>query len=113
MYIRIKFEDIESDKTKETQELFFSSPNGTFLRSSNAYMVSSKEIQEIVDYSVVFWYLDINILNKYYGGVMDCLNGLLKYPGVGSVDILPIKGHYNDENFDDLTTILIQYVHGV
>jgi hypothetical protein len=44
---------------------------------------------------------------------MDCLNGLLKYPGVGCVDILPIEGHYNDEKFDDLNTILIQYVHGV
>ena len=64
MYIRIKFEDIESDKTKETQELLFSSPNGTFLTSSKAHMVTSKEIQEIVGYSVVFWYLDINILNN-------------------------------------------------
>ena len=41
---------------------------------------------------------------------MNCLNGLLKYPGVGSVDILPIEGHYN-ENFDELNTILIQYVN--
>ena len=59
---------------------------------------------------MVFWYLDIDILNKYYYGVMNCLNGLLKYPGVGSVDILPIEGHYN-ENFDELNTILIQYVN--
>jgi hypothetical protein len=113
MYIRIKFEDIESDKTKETQELLFCSPNGTFLTSSKAHMVTSKEIQEIVGYSVVFWYLDINILNKHYYGVMDCLNGLLKYPGVGSVDILPIEGHHNNEKFDELNTIIIQYVHGV
>ena len=64
MYIRIEFKDIESDKTIETQELFFGDPNGMFLTSSKAQMVSPKEIREIVGCSVVFWYLDIDILNK-------------------------------------------------
>ena len=108
MYIRIKFEDIESDKTKETLGLFFSSPNGMFLTSSNSHSIGATQL---FDYSVVFWYLDINILNKHHGGVMKCLNGLLKYPGVGSVDVLPIEGCYT--NIDELNTILMQYVHGV
>ena len=113
MYIRIKFEDIENNKTKKTQELFLSSPNGMFLTSSHAHTICSKEIREAVGISVVFWYLDINILNKHYGGVLYCLNELCKYSGVGRVDILPIEGHYSDENFDNLNTILLQYIDGV
>ncbi len=114
MYIRIEFDDIESDKTKDTQELFFSSPNGMFLTSSNAQMISSKKIQEVIGNSVVFWYLDIDILNKHYSGAMNCLNGLLEYPGVSRVDILPIEGtQHSNEKFDDLVIILIQYLYGV
>lgn len=109
MYIRIEFGDIENYKTKETKELFFSSPNGMFLTSLNAHSICSS----VVGSSVVFWYLDIHILNKHYGGVIYCLNELLKYPGVCRVDILPIEGQYLDEKFDDLLTILKQYVHEV
>ncbi len=115
MYIRIEFEDVESIKTKETQNLFFGSPNGMFLTSSNAHMLSSKEIREVVGKSVVFWHLDVDILNKHYGGVLKCLNGLLQYPGVGRVDVLPIEGHYNSfiGNFDELFTMLMRYIDGV
>ena len=115
MYIRIEFEDVESVKTKETQELFFSIPNGMFLTSSNAHMLSSKEMRDVVGKSVVFWHLDIDILNKHYGGVMRCLNGLLTYPGVSRVDILPIEGHYDTfiGKFDDLFAILMRYINGV
>ena len=113
MYIRIEFKDIENDETKNTQELFLSSPNGMFLTSSHAYMIGSKKIREAVGISVVFWHLDIDILNKHYGGVIYCLNELLKYPGVGRVDILPIEGQYHNEKFDDLLTILIKYVNGI
>ena len=115
MYIRIEFEDVESNKTKETQYLFFGSPNGMFLTSSNAHMLSSKEMREAVGYSVVFWHLDIDILNKHYGGVLKCLNGLLTYPGVCRVDILPIEGHYDSfiGKFDELLTILMRYISGV
>ncbi len=115
MYIRIEFENVESDKTKETQELFFGIPNGMFLTSSNAHMLSSKEIRDAVGNSVVFWHLDVDILNKEYKGVMNCLNALLKYPGVKCVDVLPIEGHYDSfiGKFDDLFAILIRYVNGV
>ena len=83
MYIRIGFKDIESDKTKETQQLFFSIPNGMFLSSTNAYPISPQE-------AVVFWHVDEDVLHKYYGGVTNCLDSLLQYHGVGRVDILPV-----------------------
>jgi hypothetical protein len=115
MYIRIEFENVESAKTKETQQLFFSIPNGMFLSSSNAHMLSSKEIREAVGNSVVFWHLDVDILNKHYGGVMNCLNSLAKYPGVSCVDVLPIEEKYDNfvEKFDNLLTILMKYIGGV
>jgi hypothetical protein len=114
MYIRIEFKDIASDKTKETQQLFFSIPNGMFLSSTNAHAISSNEIREEVGNSVVFWHLDIEILNKHYGGVMNCLHSLLQYHGVGRVDILPVEGNYHSVGkFDELMTILMQYINGV
>ena len=104
MYIRIEYKDIESDKTKETQQLFFSIPNGMFLSSTNAHAISPRE-------EVVFWYLDEEILHKHYGGVMNCLHSLLQYHGVGRVDILPVEGNYHSVGkFDELMTILMQYI---
>jgi hypothetical protein len=32
---------------------------------------------------------------------------------VGRVDILPIEGQYSDEKFDNLNTLLLQYINGV
>ena len=82
-----------------------------FLTSTNAHMICSKEIKEAVGISVVFWYLDIHILNKHYGGVIHCLNELLKYKGVGRVDILPIEGKYENEKFDDLVGSVMKYIN--
>ena len=115
MYIRIEFENVESDKTKETQCIFLGNPSGTCLTSSNAYRLSSKELQEIVGNSVVFWYLDIDILNTHYFGVISSLNDLKKYPGVCRVDVLPIEGNFNSSigKFDELCTILMIYIGGV
>lgn len=117
MYIRIEFKDVESDNTRDTQCLFFGSPSGTCLSSLNACRLSSKEIREVVgdSDSVVFWYLDVDILNKHYFGVRSCLNDLVRYPGVGRVDVLPIEGHYNSfiGKFDELCTILMRYIGGV
>jgi hypothetical protein len=106
MYIRIEFHDIDSVKTKETQQIFFSSPNGMFLSSLNAHMISSNELRELFSNSVVFWYLDDNILNKYY-----CMKDLTKYPGVKCVNILPCEENYDNfiGNLDGLVTILMSY----
>lgn len=115
MYIRVEFEDVTSDNTKETQCLLFGIPNGMFLTSSNARMIYSKEMQEAFGNSVMFWHLDINILNKHYGGVLNCLNSLLRYPGVCRVDILPIEGDYDTfiDKYDELLSILMNYISGV
>jgi hypothetical protein len=114
MYIRIECKDIESDKTKETQQLFFGIPNGMFLSSTNAYAISSNEMREAVGNSVMFWYIDVDILNKHYGGVMNCLHSLLQYHGIGRVDILPVEGdYYSIGKFDELMTILMRYINGV
>ena len=115
MYIRIEFEDVESDKTKDTQCLLLGSPSGTCLSSSNSRRLFSKEIIEVVGNSVVFWYLDVDIINKHYCGVRTCLNELVRYPGVRRVDVLPIEGHYNSfiGKFDELCTILMRYIDGV
>lgn len=114
MFIRIQLEDIESDKTKETFEFFCGNPNGPnglFLSSLHAHMVSYKKtkIQNVI---AIFWYVDVNILTEHYGGAIKCRNELLAYPGVGRVDILPIVGGYdtNDDKSDDLNTILMRYV---
>jgi hypothetical protein len=112
MYIRIEFENIENYSTKKTRQLFFSCPNGLFLTSSNAHLIYSNEIREVGKDSVVFWYVDVEILHKYYGGVMKCLDELREYQGVRRVDILPVKGNFIGKR-DELLTILMQYVNGV
>jgi hypothetical protein len=110
MYIRIEFKDIESDKTTETQRVFFSCPNGMFLSSYNSQMIFSRNLKDEVDSSVVFWYLDEDILNKCYSGAIHCLNKLLLYPGVKKVDIVPIEGSYNsDIKYDDLQKLMDSY----
>jgi hypothetical protein len=112
MYIRIEFDDIESDKTKNTQQLFFSIPNGMFLSSSKAYPISSVEIREVSRNTVVFWYVDLDILNKKYGGAVKCLHELLRYHGVSRVDILPVEGDFIGKR-NELLTILMKYIKGV
>jgi hypothetical protein len=89
MYIRIEFENIENYSTKKTRQLFFSCPNGMFLTSSNSYLISSNEIREAGKDSVVFWYLDIDILHKYY-----------------------VEGNFIGKH-DEMLTILMKYVNGV
>ena len=111
MYIRIEFEKIGSSQTMET---FYGSPSGTCLTSTHAICVSSKKIRDLVDISVGFWYLDVDILNKHYFGVINSLNDLLRYPGVKSVDVLPIEGvspcMLTNEQYDELTDNLLQYI---
>ena len=110
MYIRIEFENIESHETKKTRQLFFSCPNGMFLTSSKSYLISSNEIQEVGKNSVVFWYLDVEILQKYYGGVTKCLHELQEYQGVRRVDILPIEGNFIGKR-DELTILMKHILH--
>jgi hypothetical protein len=112
MYIRIEFEDIKNHETIKTRHLFFSCPNGMFLTSSKSYLISSNEIREVGKESVVFWYLDTDILQKYYGGVKKCLDELRDYQGVRRVDILPVEGNFIGKH-NELLIILMKYINGV
>lgn len=112
MYIRIEFENTDNHNTKKTRQLFFSCPNGMFLTSSKAYLISSVEIQEVGKDVVVFWHLDTDILHKYYGGVTKCLQELREYKGVRRVDILPIEGDFTRKR-EELSTILMKYINGI
>jgi hypothetical protein len=110
MYIRIEFENMESAKTQDTLHLFYSIPNGMFLSSTNAHMLSSKELRESFGNSVVFWHLDIDVLNEHYGGFVNCLYRLEKYSGVCRVHVLPFNEKYDGfiENVDGLVTTLMK-----
>ena len=110
MYIRIEFEDTENHETIKTRHLFFSCPNGMFLTSSKSYLISSNEIREVGKNAVVFWYLDVEILQKYYGGVTKCLDELREYQGVRRVDILPVEGNFIGKHAE-LMTILMKYIN--
>ena len=112
MYIRIEFENTDSHATKKTRQLFFSCPNGMFLTSSKSYLISSNEIREASKESVVFWYLDTDILQKYYGGVKKCLDELRDYQGVRRVDILPVEGNFIGKH-EELLTVVMKYINGV
>jgi hypothetical protein len=105
MFIRIEFENIDSPETEQTQFEFMSSPNGTCLTSSHAHPISAK------NKSVVFWYLDVNILNRSYGGVMECFKHLLNFSGVKRIDILPVEGKATDaDSYTVLETRLMDFV---
>lgn len=75
-------------------------------------MIMSQELLDQVGYSVVFWHVDFDILNKHYNGVLHCLNELAAYPGVSRVDVLPIEGDYthSPEGHAELTALLLKYV---
>lgn len=91
MYIRIEFENLESKETDETMQTFLGSPSGTCLSSSNSFMILPQQLREKRPSPIVFWYLDINILNQYYTGVLNALSHLKSYKGVKSIDILDVK----------------------
>jgi hypothetical protein len=78
-------------------------------------MLFSKEIKDAAGFKVFFWYLDVVILNKYYGNVISCLDELRNYPGVKRVNILPIVDRLDDfihdnDKYDNLLKSLMKYV---
>lgn len=115
MFIRIEFENLESEPTQKTRSLFFGIPNGMFLSSYKASAIAPKVVRDAVGYSVVFWYLDVDVLDKNYGGVKKCLNQLLSYAGVKRVDILPIDRDYDSfvDKWDEFDATLMKYVYAV
>lgn len=75
MYVRLEFSNDAS------REFLTGIPNGTCLTSTNAVRLYQSE-------TLIFWYLDENVLNKHYGGVEDCL-GLRHLEGVKSFTVIP------------------------
>jgi hypothetical protein len=115
MIIRIEFTDCESQTTKGTMETLYGSPSGTCLSSSKSCPLCPKAVREEKGLSVGFWYLDIDILNKHYCGVMSALSGLLTYPGVAKVDILPFEREVDglsEEQWYELLDALVAYKDG-
>lgn len=115
MFIRIELENIATEATKETLGIFFSSPNGMCLCSKNACHMTPQEVIDARGKSVCFWYLDIDILNKYYGGALNSLLSLKRYPGVKSVDILPLECDpigASEERYYEILSMLARYADG-
>lgn len=113
MYLRIQFTD--SDIGQGVLQDFCGIPNGLCLSSSHAHAIISKEMRDIVGYSMVFWYLDVEVLNQRRGGVLACLQEIQSYPGVSRVDVLPLEGKYDDYmgKWEELDQLLMKYLHGV
>jgi hypothetical protein len=113
MYIRIEFKNIDTEETRNTMELLYGSPNGTCLCSRHSLTIMPKEVREKKGLSVGFWYLDADVLNTYYGGCINALYHLRKYPGVASVNILPIKMKRptSDDDYDLIESYLVKYMN--
>lgn len=94
MLIRIEFEDLETSETRNTMSILYGSPTGGYcLDSKNSRNVTPKSIRDTCGFSVSYWYVDVDVLNKYYGGVLSALNNIKKMSGVSSVMVIP----YNDK----------------
>ena len=115
MYIRIEFDQLESKETQRTMFLFFGSPNGTFLCSRGASPVCTRAIDAASGGSVAMWYVDEEVVEKYYNGVERALTSLRSYTGVKRVDVIPFTEHPSQftDRFEELDTILLKYVDGV
>jgi hypothetical protein len=111
MYIRIEFENLDSIETRKTKQKFGTAPNGLCLTSTNSHFIYVDEALK-PRCKAIFWYLDIAIVNKYYGGIMVALNSLLEHQGVRRVDVLPIEGPYC-ENSHNFTEKFAQFIDGV
>ena len=116
MFIRIEYENCDSELTRNTVKIFYSAQNGTCLSSKRAYCMMPEQLRNIKNPPVSFLYVDIDVLNKQFNGVLQALGEIQKYPGVKRVDILPIlrDGDGIDEYaYYELLSCLEQYIKGV
>ncbi len=112
MYIRVEFEDLTNDKTNATMQQLYGSPSGTCLCSMNSINMTSKKVRDAKNLSVGFWYLDVNILNKHYFGVLSALSHIKSYYGVKSVDVIPINSTrpVSEEEWNQIQKELEKYM---
>lgn len=82
MYIRIQFDDVEREETRNTLQLFFGVPNGTCLSSLGSKLLS-------VEGNHAYWYIETETENKNVKN--NSINHLRDYSGVVSVDVIPYE----------------------
>ena len=94
---------------------FFKNPKGTCLDSSSARNITPSEIQKEKGHYLTFWFIDDDVLVKYYGEKV-CINSLFVYPGVKSVTIIHVekKISSNDIKYsmtdEDIYSMLLPFV---
>lgn len=55
------------------------------------------------------WWMDANVLNRFYGGILNAFNMIIKnYPGVKTIDVLPFEDDINVMNDDEYTAFGIK-----
>jgi hypothetical protein len=86
MYVRLEFEDENSDSKLETHYRLTGNPSGTCLTSLNSRWLTSKDMHE-KNKNVYFWYLDEAVLTRYYFGE-NALIYIRNMPGVKSLTVL-------------------------
>ena len=104
MYICVKFENTESEETKNSIYTLGGIPNGTCL----TYPVFSTDIYEVFGNSFGIWFVNTPNIESIY-----TLSIIAKYPGVKSVTVLPFnEPHptYGTPDFDSLRDKVLAYL---
>lgn len=73
------------------------------------------ELRKKKDNCVSFWYVDIDTLNISHGGALKALQELQAYPGVQSVDILPLLRDptgISEEGYYEILDYLTRFIDG-
>ena len=110
MYVFVTFENLENEETKNTLLHLHGSPNGTFL----SYPCLSRIMYDRFGQKYGMWWVDINILNRFYGGILNAFNMIIKnFPGVERIDILPFEEKIkvmNDEEYTGFGIKVCNYI---
>jgi hypothetical protein len=105
MYILVTFENLDSEETKNTLLHLHGSPNGTFL----AHPCLSRIMYDRFGQKYRTWWIDINVLNRCYGGILNAFNMIIKnFPGVERIDILPFEEDVKDMTDEEYTSFGIK-----
>ncbi len=107
MYILVTFENLDSEETKTTLQHLYGIPNGTFL----VHPCFRTIIYEMFGHKYGMWRMDANILNRFYGGILNAFNMIIKnYPGVKTIDVLPFEEEMTDEEYTSFGIKVCNYI---
>jgi hypothetical protein len=106
MYVRVRFDNPDSEATKNTLYQLGSIPNGTCL----THAVFLRDIIEKFGNNVGVWYVDFreNTRNR-----INSLLPVTKLPGVNTIDILPFDDpvpDYGTPEWDKLRDAMLEYL---